>query len=125
MRQDRRSRWLPDVLPTPLWLRRLGNAGPAVAAADHAGPWEIPERCEATLAPVGGYPPGRLRDWLLLDDKCMAPAEAIIAWRCDRGHSGMTAKRELHSRNDGTQSCGPCASAGERFPVTVSLVGKL
>ena len=77
------------------------------------------------LAPVGGYPPGRLRDWLLLDDKCMATAEVIIAWRCDRGHGGMIAKCEPHSRNDGTQFCGPCASAGERVPVMISLVGTL
>ena len=114
MRPGLRSGWLPDVLSTPLRLRqrRLGNAGPAVATADDDGPREIPELCEAMLAPVGGYPPSRLRDWLLLDDKCMAPAEVIIAWRCDRGHSGMTAKCEPHSRNDEAQFCGHCASEG-------------
>jgi hypothetical protein len=77
------------------------------------------------LAPVGGYPPGRLQDCLLLDEKCMAPAEVIIAWRCDRGHSSMTAKCEPHSRNDGTQFCGPCAIAGDRVPVTVRVVRTL
>lgn len=82
-----------------------------------------PQLCGAMIGPPGGTVP--LADWPLLTERCTAPATVTTQFRCREGHVDSVDKCDEHSRNGEDQICGYCATAGNRVPVTVSIMRRL
>ena len=76
-------------------------------------------------APGTGYPDGNVANWLLLDKKCMDPADYLVVCTCDRGHMTVDVVCARHGKGNGSGQCGICASAGHQVPMRVQPVYRL
>jgi hypothetical protein len=83
-----------------------------------------PVLCDAMDIPRDGIPAEHLPEWMLLTEKCMAPAEMVMEFSCSEGHIARNCKCGPHSR-DPRQFCGFCADLGNWVPVQVTIIRRL
>jgi hypothetical protein len=82
-----------------------------------------PFLCEAMTGPPDCQNWEHLAEWALTAEKCMAPAEVIVEFRCPRGHTGQNAKCMPHTK--GSQICGYCADAGDCVTVALTILRRI
>jgi hypothetical protein len=83
-----------------------------------------PVLCDAMIVTQGEIPVGQLPEWVLLTEKCTAPAEVVIEFSCPFHGSRQNLKCGPCSR-DPRQFCGYCAGLGQQVPVQMTIIRRL